>query len=205
LIRSLGKVTVKTEAKADTRDLFCVNLSATGLSNKEGFFAKSDPFLIVSRCNEDGSYSKVWQSPVVMDCLTPKWGPMKLSLATLCNGDIHRPIKIEIFDHEKSGKHEFMGQVTDVSIHQLCEARNNRLNVIEPEKMKKGKGYANSGLLSADDCKIEKHYSFTQYIDGKRECNSWFFVFIPPFSCLLGFSRCSSPFYLRLVLLLLPL
>jgi hypothetical protein len=33
-------------------------------------------------------------------------------MVQLCNGDIDRPLKIEVFDHEKSGKHVPMGQVT---------------------------------------------------------------------------------------------
>jgi oligoribonuclease NrnB/cAMP/cGMP phosphodiesterase (DHH superfamily) len=36
----------------------------------------------------------------------------KIPMVQLCNGDIDRPLKIEVFDHEKSGKHVPMGQVT---------------------------------------------------------------------------------------------
>ena len=32
-------------------------------------------------------------------------------MTLLCNGDIDRPLKIEVYDFEKSGKHVFMGQV----------------------------------------------------------------------------------------------
>eukprot|EP01040_Poterioochromonas_malhamensis_P007714 gene7715-8332_t len=166
--KALGHLIVRTEAKADTRDLFCVTFSANNLANKEGFFAKSDPFIRILRCNEDGSYSPVWESPVVKDSLNPRWAATKLSLSKICNGDIHRPLRFEIYDHEKSGKHVFMGQVSEVSIASLVQNRTNRLNVIEPDKQK-DKKYVNSGVLVADDCSIEKHYSFAQYIQGGLE------------------------------------
>eukprot|EP01040_Poterioochromonas_malhamensis_P007713 gene7713-8331_t len=166
--KGLGHLIVRTEAKADTRDLFCVTFSANNLSNKEGFFSKSDPFIRILRCNEDGSYSPVWESPVVRDSLNPRWSATKLSLSKICNGDIHRPLRFEIYDHEKSGKHVFMGQVSEVSVASLVQNRTNRLNVIEPDKQK-NKKYVNSGVLVADECTIEKHYSFTQYIQGGLE------------------------------------
>jgi hypothetical protein len=165
-VRNLGTLTVRAEAKADTRDLFCVTFGANNLVNKEGFFSKSDPFIVILRCNEDSSYSRVWESSKVMNSLNPRWGQTKIPLSTLCNGDIHRPLRIEIYDWERSGKHVFMGQVAELSVARLLENKNMRLDVIEPEKQKK-KSYVNSGVLTADDCDVEKHYSFTQYIQGK--------------------------------------
>lgn len=166
--RGLGELTVRGEAKADTRDLLIVTFSANNLVNKEGFFSKSDPFLVILRCNEDNSYSRVWESAMVKNSLNPHWGTAKLSISKLCNGDIHRPLRIEIYDHEGSGKHVFMGHVTGVSVAMLTEQKTLRLNVVEPDKQSK-KNYVNSGLLHIDDVKIEKHYSFSQYVQGGCE------------------------------------
>lgn len=166
--RDLGTVTIRAEAKADTRDLFCVTFGANNLANKEGFFAKSDPFLVILRCNEDSSYSKVWESPTISDTLNPRWAQAKIPMSKLCNGDLHRPLRIEVYDHEKSGKHVFMGLVNEVSVAGLLAGKNNRMDVVEPDKQKKS-GYKNSGTLLADDCSVEKHYSFTQYLQGGLE------------------------------------
>jgi hypothetical protein len=172
LFNRLGTVTIRPEAKSDSRDLFCVTFAATNLSNKEGFFAKSDPFIVLLRCNEDGSYTKVWESPVVMDTLNPKWAQVKINISTLCNGDLHRPLRCELYDHEKSGKHVFMGVVNELSVHGLVQGgSSNKWDVIEPEKQKKDKNYKNSGVLTAHDCSIEKHYSFAQYVQGGLEIN----------------------------------
>jgi hypothetical protein len=168
----LGTVTVRSEAKADTRDLFLVTFAAAGLTNKEGFFGTSDPFLVFLRCNEDGSYSKVWESSFVNNSLNPKWGQTKISMSTLCNGDHLRPLRCEIYDFNKSGKHTFMGVANNLSVDSLLRGgKDNRFEIIEPEKQKKNKNYVNSGVLTATDCSIEHHYTFAQYVQGGLEVN----------------------------------
>ena len=42
-------------------------------------------------------------------------------MAQLCNGDIDRPLKFDIFDYEKSGKHVFMGLV-NASVRDLISS-----------------------------------------------------------------------------------
>jgi hypothetical protein len=61
--------------------------------------------------NEDNTYTVVWKSNKIDNSLNPIWAPVKIPMATLCNNDLYRPLKIEIFDWEKSGKHQSMGQV----------------------------------------------------------------------------------------------
>lgn len=102
---------MRGEAQANSRDIFCVTFFARHLSNKEGFFTTSDPFLVISRINEDGKYTQVWKNEKVDSNLNPSWAPARIPMTTLCNGDIDRPLKIEIWDFEKSGRHNFMGQV----------------------------------------------------------------------------------------------
>lgn len=49
-------------------------------------------------------------------------------MVTLCNGDIDRPLKFEIFDYEKSGKHVFMGLV-NASVRDLVSSNGAWKNV----------------------------------------------------------------------------
>jgi hypothetical protein len=82
-------------------------------------------------------------------------------MVQLCNGDLDRPLKIEIFDHEKSGKHVFMGQV-NASVRDLLASGGNALNVIEPDKQaKKGAKYLNSGTFHASNCYVEENPTFS--------------------------------------------
>jgi hypothetical protein len=87
-------------------------------------------------------------------------------MVQLCNGDLDRPLKIEIFDHEKSGKHVFMGQV-NASVRDLLASGGNGLNVIEPDKQaKKGAKYLNSGTFHASNCYVEENPTFSDVRHG---------------------------------------
>ena len=80
------------------------------LANKDGWFGKSDPFVTIDRSREDGSWMRVWSSPVIMDNLNPTWAPSHIPMQALCNGDSARPILVKVFDWDSDGTHDFMGQ-----------------------------------------------------------------------------------------------
>lgn len=109
--------------------------------------------------NEDGTFTQCWKNLTIKDTLSPKWAEAKIAMTTLCNGDLDRPLRITIYDHESSGKHVFMGQV-DTSVRAMLKANGSPLNVIEPEKKDKS-GYTNSGTLMASHCAIEHHPTFS--------------------------------------------
>lgn len=77
-------------------------------------------------------------------------------MVNLCNGDIDRPLRIEVWDHEASGRHQTMG-VVETSVRGLLDCRGTPFNVIEPEKKAKSKSYVNSGVLIAANCFVEPH------------------------------------------------
>lgn len=151
-----GKIEVRGEVQTNTRDNFVVTFSASNLINKEGFFSTSDPFIEISRLNEDGSWSAIWRNQYIPKTLNPKWAQCKIPMAQLCNGDIDRPLKLVIMDHEKSGRHVFMGQ-SETNVRSLLSGTN--VPVIEPEKTKKP-NYKNSGFLNPGKCYIENNPTF---------------------------------------------
>lgn len=164
---NLGEVEIRSEHVANTRDLFVASFAASKLVNKEGFFSKSDPFFEFSRMNEDGSYTMVWRSEHKDNTLNPVWGVKKIPMLNLCNGDIDRPLKIDIYDHERSGKHVFMGTTT-TSVRAMLNGGNRPMPVVEPEKKSK-KGYENSGTITAGNTSIEYHPAFVDFISGGLE------------------------------------
>jgi hypothetical protein len=81
-------------------------------------------------------------------------------MTLLCNGDIDRPIRIEVLDWDKAGKHAFMGQV-DTSVRGLLDSNGTAMNVIDPRKQaKKGDRYLNDGVLHATYTYIEDNPTF---------------------------------------------
>jgi Ca2+-dependent lipid-binding protein len=73
-------------------------------------FGLSDPFIQISRVKEDGTWVVVWKSEVVMNNLSPTWKPTQIKIQRLCNGDLHRPLKIQIWDYDTDGSHDFIGE-----------------------------------------------------------------------------------------------
>lgn len=140
-----------------------VTFAALRLSNKEGFFSKSDPFLIISRLHEGHSYRRVWQNYPIKNTLDPCWAETEISLSVLCNGDWQCPLKIEIYDFERSGRHVFMGECMTTTEAILQQGKTLLiLDVIEPEKQKKsGNNYSNSGKLKISHVTIVAQPLFT--------------------------------------------
>lgn len=84
-------------------------------------------------------------------------------MTKLCNGDIDRPLKIEIFDHERSLKHVFMGQV-ETSVRSMLMSNGIPTPVIEPLVKAKKKNYTNSGTLVVSNSSIEHNPTFGDVI-----------------------------------------
>lgn len=150
-----GMMTIKGEAETDTRDLFVVNFKGKKMKNRDGFFGKSDPFLIISRLNESNEFTVVWQSDKLDNTLDPVWPEYKIPVNQLCGGDLRRPLKIEVKDHNDSGKHKDMG-VTRSSVKELVDiSGSGDLQVTLKEKP--------AGTLEAV-CHIQSRPTFTQFV-----------------------------------------
>eukprot|EP01034_Spumella_vulgaris_P025881 gene25881-32387_t len=164
-----GYVSVRGEALTHTRDRLCVTFSANNLVNKGGFFGTSDPFLSISRINEDNTRTVVFQNKHIDNTLNPRWAEVRIPTATLCNGDFDRPLRIEVWDWDKHGKHVSMG-VADTSVRSLLGTNGTSgMHVIEADKKLKSKSYVNSGSLMASNVSIEKNPTFSDFITGGCE------------------------------------
>jgi len=93
------------------------------LKNVEGMFSKSDPFFEIHAETAEDIFAKlVYRSKHIQNNLNPRWDPVTIDLDRLCNGDKDKAVRISVFDHEKSGKHVFMGSVT-TSVNSLIAAK----------------------------------------------------------------------------------
>jgi hypothetical protein len=57
-----GSLVIRAESKVNSRDLLNVTFKGAKLSNKDGFFGTSDPFLVISR------YAAVYKKCTCMQC-----------------------------------------------------------------------------------------------------------------------------------------
>ncbi|KAI6079100.1 Copine-8 [Aix galericulata] len=146
---------------------FCANKL-----DKKDFFGKSDPFLVFHRSNEDGSFTICHKTEVVKNTLNPVWQAFKISVRALCNGDYDRTIKVEVYDWDRDGSHDFIGEFT-TSYRELSRGQSqfNVYEVINPKKKGKKKKYINSGTVTLLSFLIETEVSFLDYIKGGTQIN----------------------------------
>ena len=168
--KNRGTLIVKAEPIKRNTDTLYIGFSAAKLDNKDGWFGKSDPFLVIQRSRPDGSYVTVHKTEVIKNNLSPVWKPISVPLQTICNGDTQRAIRLQVFDWESSGKHQLIGECVS-SVAALLQPGRSALEIVNEERRrKKGKKYTNSGTVSiSQDSRVEKGYSFLQYIQGGCE------------------------------------
>eukprot|EP00977_Amphora_coffeiformis_P010849 scaffold2541_cov175-Amphora_coffeaeformis.AAC.5 len=103
---------------------FTFKFRGESLKNVEGIFRKSDPFYEIFR-NVDNAGGDTWElqfrSEVVKDNLNPEWDTQTVELSRLCGGDLDLPIRIKVFDYERSGDHVPMGMI-ETTVNKLVEA-----------------------------------------------------------------------------------
>lgn len=170
--RSNGTILLRAEELNKCKEEVTLHFRASHLDKKD-FFGKSDPYLQISRVNEDGSYTVVHRTEVVKKTLNPTWRPFMITARSLCNGDYDRSIKFECFDWDSDGGHDFIGEFT-TNLRELSRGpcSSNLYPVINPKKRAKKKKYKDSGEVALLSFKSEQVCSFLDYIQsGSTEMN----------------------------------
>lgn len=140
--------------------------------DKKDLFGKSDPYLQFSKKNDDGNWSVVYKTEVIRNTLNPTWKPGSLPLATICKGDINRPVRIECFDWDSDGSHDLIGIVeapVDAWVRSI--GSNSTFECINEKKRAKNKKYVNSGTLQLLSCSVFSPPSFLDYLAGGTSLN----------------------------------
>uniref|UniRef100_A0A6Q2Y880 Copine-2 n=1 Tax=Esox lucius TaxID=8010 RepID=A0A6Q2Y880_ESOLU len=136
------------------------------LTQRCDFFGKSDPYLEFHKQGDDGKWMLVHRTEVIKNTLDPVWKPFTVPLISLCNGDVDRSIKVLCYDYDNDGGHDFIGEF-QTTVTKMSEAQNSlEFECINPKKQKKKKSYKNSGVIILKSCKVERDYTFLDYILG---------------------------------------
>uniref|UniRef100_A0A8C6QYY6 Copine-5 n=1 Tax=Nannospalax galili TaxID=1026970 RepID=A0A8C6QYY6_NANGA len=164
----LGLVPGKGKTLLDVATMqFCANKL-----DKKDFFGKSDPFLVFYRSNEDGTFTICHKTEVMKNTLNPVWQTFSIPVRALCNGDYDRTIKVEVYDWDRDGSHDFIGEFT-TSYRELARGQSqfNIYEVINPKKKMKKKKYVNSGTVTLLSFAVESECTFLDYIKGGTQIN----------------------------------
>ncbi|XP_040000825.1 copine-8 isoform X5 [Xiphias gladius] len=169
--KKCGTIIVKAEELNNCRESVMMQFCGNKLDKKD-FFGKSDPFLVFYRSNEDGTFTICHKTEVVKNTLNPVWQAFKIPVRALCNGDYDRTIKVEVYDWDRDGSHDFIGDFS-TSYRELSRGQSqfNVYEVVNPKKKGKKKKYLNSGTVTLLSFLVDIEVSFLDYIKGGTQIN----------------------------------
>uniref|UniRef100_A0AAX7UA37 C2 domain-containing protein n=1 Tax=Astatotilapia calliptera TaxID=8154 RepID=A0AAX7UA37_ASTCA len=145
--KKCGTIIFTAEELSNCRDIATMQFCANKLDKKD-FFGKSDPFLVFYRSNEDGTFTICHKTEVIKNNLNPVWQSFTIPVRALCNGDYDRTVKVDVYDWDRDGSHDFIGEFT-TSYRELSRGQSqfNVYEVLNPKKKGKKKKYINSGTV----------------------------------------------------------
>jgi len=164
--KSGSKIYITAEELKTSKEHIKFQFRAEKLDKKD-FFGKSDPFYVISRSVQGNQWSVVKRSEIIMKNLNPNWAPFEISARELCNSDHDRPLKIDIYDWDSDGTHDYIGSfTTSLSKLEAAGIEQTGIPVINEDKKRKKSSYKNSGTFFVQSCKIETQPTFIEYLQG---------------------------------------
>uniref|UniRef100_A0A3B4U179 Copine family member 9 n=1 Tax=Seriola dumerili TaxID=41447 RepID=A0A3B4U179_SERDU len=151
--KKCGTIIFTAEELSNCRDIATMQLCANKLDKKD-FFGKSDPFLVFYRSNEDGTFTICHKTEVIKNNLNPVWKSFTIPVRALCNGDYDRSVKVDVYDWDRDGSHDFIGEFT-TSYRELSRGQS-QFNVYEVK----------SSVVTLLSFKAESEYTFVDFIRG---------------------------------------
>ncbi|KAM8881474.1 copine-3-like [Synchiropus picturatus] len=163
-----GTITICAEEITDTR---VANFEVSARRLEKMYLWWTDPFIELYKQTEAG-WQLAHRTEVIKNNLNPTWRPFRVSLRSLCGGDVERAIKVDCFDSHVNGSHKLIGsfQTTLAELQGATHTSPVEFECINSKKVKK-KGYKNSGVICIKRCQIEREFTFLDYIMGGCQIN----------------------------------
>ena len=130
--------------------------------DKKDIMGKSDPYFEVRKLREDKHAALIYKSEVIKNTLNPTFKPFEVGMWLLCSGDIHTPLKFDVFDWNMNGTPDPIGTFS-TSLAEI-NSGTEEFEIINPEKQKK-KG-KNSGIFQFTNVEIIPVHTFVDYLKG---------------------------------------
>ena len=137
--------------------------SGVKLINVDGWFDKSDPFLRIFKQVPNGDFLMVHESEFIKDNLNPIWKPFEISMTRVSNSP-EQNFRIECWDNEKSGKHQFIGRI-DLNFKQIIDEKKIIFPLMDAHNKKK------TGDLKLLQQNIILKPTFIDFLRGGEQLN----------------------------------
>lgn len=138
-VKGGGRIYARIETSKGRGSLL-LGLAGIKLKNFDGLFNKSDPFYSISRKEHEAhatEWNVVFRSPVMKNNLNPVWDVQSIDLSVLCQGDLSRDLRLEVYDHESNGKHVLMGRI-ETNVNAIVKAEGGAGFTLERDGKKTG-------------------------------------------------------------------
>ena len=166
-----GTITIYANEVRETNTEIKLHFQGSHLDNKDTF-GKSDPFLEISKVSNDNNFIPVHRSLHIDNTLNPNWEPFYIPLQKLCNSNYDLQLKIKCYDYDNDGGHDLIGEFC-TTLGEMLKADSVKLqwDLINPKKLKKKKGYKNSGVIMLESINVIPSFSFLDYIMSGCQIN----------------------------------
>ena len=168
-----GKIFVQAREVVKEGEKETVELVFEGqkLDDKDVFPLKSDPFMEISRVNENGGFSKVYRTETVDNNLNPLWKPISIEVSRLCSSDYNQQLKFDVFDEDFGGKDDFIGSFfTTVRTLIAGPGPLNTYQVINKKEKQKPK-YTDSGKVILKSINRTRQTTFLDFLSRGLQLN----------------------------------
>ena len=168
-----GKIFIQAREVVKEGEKETVELVFEGqkLDDKDVFPLKSDPFMEISRVNENGGFSKVYRTETVDNNLNPLWKPIIIEVSRLCSSDYNQQLKFDVFDEDFGGKDDFIGSFfTTVRTLIAGPGPLNTYQVINKKEKQKPK-YTNSGKVILKSINRTRQTTFLDFLSRGLQLN----------------------------------
>jgi hypothetical protein len=135
------------------------NISCKDLDKKD-ILGKSDPYFVISKQLENGTWSKVYTSKIRKNTLNPVWKNASIDLVRLNSGNDEKLLKFEVYDWDKYTNPDFIGKFeADFKTVQSQKT----FELINEKKKEKKDDYKNSGIFTFESINFTEGFSFSTF------------------------------------------
>jgi len=135
-------------------DISCKDL------DKMDVLGKSDPYFVISKKLDNGSWGKVYTSKVKKNTLNPIWRQVGLDIIQLNSGNDKKLLRFEVFDWDRNKTPDYIGKF-EADFETIKNKKT--FELIDEEKKKKKNDYKNSGIFTFDSINLTEGFSFSAF------------------------------------------
>ncbi|XP_031628477.1 copine-9-like [Contarinia nasturtii] len=158
-----GQIIIVTEELSSCKQMVEIQFKATNLP-KLNPIIRNDPFLVISRSNLYGdSYSVVTKTDPVRSTQNPTFKPISIRIASLCNGDFDRDIKIECYDYRSNGNHYLIGTCY-ATLKSLSAHDEPPMTLVNEQRLRIQASRCAVGQLFVEKIHIDEEITFLEYL-----------------------------------------